>query len=101
MRRSSIAIGSAILLSAARSFAVTQVSNLSEPYTVGFTANGVKISLVSGSPSQRSDTGPNANRGWLRLTVPEPGAVAGAIAALAVLAVCHALARRRARRAVD
>lgn len=57
------------------------------------------ISLVSGALSQRAYSGPNANRGWLRLTVPEPGAAIGALGALVTLAVCHMLVRRRAKRA--
>jgi hypothetical protein len=64
--------------------------------------NGVgTISLVSGALSTRAFTSTNANRGWLRLTVPEPGALIGAAAALAALAVVHHLARRRAKRASD
>jgi sugar lactone lactonase YvrE len=64
--------------------------------------NGVgTLSLVSGSLSNRADTGPNANRGWLRLNVPEPGALVGAAAALGTLAACHFLARRRAKNAGD
>ena len=55
------------------------------------------VSLVSGALSFRSITGANANRGWLRLNLPEPPAALGAGAALAALAVCHALARRRGR----
>jgi hypothetical protein len=58
--------------------------------------NGIgTISLVSGALTDRPLTGPNGNRGWLRLTVPEPGAALGAVAALATLALCHGLARRR------
>jgi hypothetical protein len=53
------------------------------------------ISLVSGALSDRKFSGPDANRGWLRLTVPEPGAVISAIAALAMLAACHFAVRRR------
>ncbi len=52
------------------------------------------IQLVSGALSLRSATGENANRGQLNLTVPEPGATAGAAAALLALAVCHQLSRR-------
>jgi hypothetical protein len=64
--------------------------------------NGVgTISLVSGALSKRTITAANANRGWLRLTVPEPGALVGAAAALGTLAACHFLMRRRARRAGD
>ncbi|TMA24464.1 MAG: hypothetical protein E6J87_23855 [Deltaproteobacteria bacterium] len=55
------------------------------------------ISLVSGALSQRTTSGPNANRSWARYTLPEPGAVLGAAAALAMLGVCHGLVRRRSR----
>jgi hypothetical protein len=57
--------------------------------------NGIgTISLVSGAFSIRKFNGPNGNRGWLRLTVPEPGAAISAAAALAVVAVCHGVARK-------
>ncbi len=55
------------------------------------------ISLVSGALSDRALSGPNANRGWLSLTVPEPSAAMGALGALAALGVCHAAVRRRSR----
>ena len=57
------------------------------------------VSLVSGSPSARALSGPNANRGWLSLTlaVPEPTAALGAVGALAMLGLCHGLVRRRSR----
>ena len=58
---------------------------------------GGTLSLVSGALSNRAISGPNANRGWMRLVLPEPKAALGAGAALAALAVCHALARRRTR----
>jgi hypothetical protein len=58
--------------------------------------NGIgTISLVSGALGDHHLTGPPGNRGWLRLTVPEPNAALGATAALATLALCHGLARRR------
>jgi len=61
-------------------------------------ANGEgTISLVTGGLSNRVATGPNANRSWARYNLPEPGAVLGAAAALAVLGVCHGLVRRRSR----
>jgi hypothetical protein len=40
-------------------------------------------------------SGPNGNRAWLRLNIPEPSAVLGAASGLGMLALCHALARRR------
>ena len=58
--------------------------------------NGVgTIQLVASALSKRAVTGPNSNRSWAQYTLPEPGAVLGAAAALLVLGVCHALARRR------
>jgi len=55
------------------------------------------ISLISGSVSLRTLSGPNANRGWLTMNVPEPGAAGGAAGALLALAACHVLVRRRSR----
>jgi hypothetical protein len=55
------------------------------------------LSLVSGALSNRKASGPNSNRSWARYTLPEPGAVLGAAAALAVLGICHGLVRRRSR----
>ncbi len=55
------------------------------------------VSLVSGSLSLRLLSGPNANRGWLSLTLPEPTAALGAAGALAMLGLCHGLVRRRSR----
>jgi hypothetical protein len=52
------------------------------------------ISLVSGALGNRALTGPNGNRGWLRLTVPEAAPAISTAAALAAVALCHALARR-------
>jgi hypothetical protein len=51
------------------------------------------ISLVAGGLSSRAVSGPNANRGWLILTVPEPGSTLSLAAGLALLA----LLRRRRR----
>jgi hypothetical protein len=60
--------------------------------------NGLgRIQMVASSLSKRATTGPNSNRAWGEYTLPEPGAVLGAGAALAVLGVCHALVRRRSR----
>lgn len=60
------------------------------------TANGTRlVSLVTGAVSQRTASKPNANRGWLTLFLPEPGAVLGTLGALLALAGCHRLTRRR------
>jgi hypothetical protein len=53
------------------------------------------VTLVSGALSQRALSGPNANRGWVRMLLPEPGAALGAAGALGLLGVCHSLVRRR------
>jgi hypothetical protein len=59
-------------------------------------AGNGNIQLVSGALSTRKLSGPNANRGWLDLTlVPEPTAVLGATGALALLGLVHGLVRRR------
>jgi hypothetical protein len=59
------------------------------------TAMGVgKLSLVGGAVSDRSLTGENANRSFVFLDVPEPGAIAAAGVALLVLAACHQWVRR-------
>lgn len=55
------------------------------------------ISLVSGAVSARTLSGPNANRGWLNLYVPEPSAALGAVGALLMLVTCHRVTRRRSR----
>ena len=58
------------------------------------------ISLVSGALSVRALSGPNANRGWVSLTMlplPEPTGALGAVAALGMLGLCHGLVRRRSR----
>jgi hypothetical protein len=60
--------------------------------------NGVgTIQLVTGTLSRRTASGPNANRGWMRINVPEPSAALAAGAGLSMLALCHGLARRRSR----
>jgi hypothetical protein len=53
------------------------------------------VSLVTGTISDRTLRGPNANRGWLQIYVPEPGATLGAVAALLTLVTGHGLTRRR------
>ena len=55
------------------------------------------LSLVSGGLSRRSSSGGNANRGWVRLTLPEPSVTYGAAGALAMLVFFHALLGRRSR----
>jgi hypothetical protein len=55
------------------------------------------IQLVSGTLSTRVLSGPNANRAWLRLNLPEPSSTLAAAGGLAMLALCHGLARRRSR----
>jgi hypothetical protein len=55
------------------------------------------ISLVSGALSNRKLSGPNANKSWARYTLPEPGAALAAAAALAALALGHAVVKRRSR----
>ncbi len=58
-----------------------------------------KVQLVAGSLAARSFgfNYTSAGRGIVTLDVPEPPAIAGAIAALLVLAGCRSLARRRSR----
>jgi hypothetical protein len=56
--------------------------------------NGI-VALVSGSMTARSITGGNANRTWITLEIPEPGAFLDASAGLFALLGCHWLARRR------
>jgi hypothetical protein len=58
-------------------------------------AGSGNISLVSGALSTRALSGPNANRGWLSLTLPEPTAAMGATGALAMLGLCLGFVRRR------
>ena len=55
------------------------------------------VSLVSGAVSARAISGPNGNRGWQTLQVPEPSAIFAASAALFALLSLHQLVRRRAR----
>jgi hypothetical protein len=71
-----------------------------EKYTVtgmDSRVNGVgTISLVSGALANRRFSGETADHGWLRITVPEPSVALGECAALATIAACHVVARRRA-----
>ena len=53
------------------------------------------VSLVSGALSLRAVSGPNANRGWVSMTLPEPTAAVGAAGALGLLGLCHTVVRRR------
>jgi hypothetical protein len=55
------------------------------------------LSMVSGALSLRALSGPNANRGWISLNLPEPTVALGGMGALAMLAFCHGLVRRRSR----
>jgi hypothetical protein len=55
------------------------------------------VVMVSGAVSARSISGPNGDRRWLTLNVPEPGALGAGAASLLALLGCHALARRRDR----
>jgi len=87
----------------------TGMITISQPTALGtpevFTLTGMDsrvggvgtISLVAGALSDRVYSGANANRSWAQYTLPEPGAVLGAAAALAMLGVCHGLVRRRSR----
>lgn len=62
-------------------------------------SNGVgTLSLVSGSLADRTINGPEANRGWMRLVLPEPSGSLSCAAALAGLLSLHALLRRRSGR---
>lgn len=56
-----------------------------------------RVSLVTGAVSQRTASKPNANRGWVTLQLPEPGAALGTVSALIALLACHNLVRRRSR----
>jgi len=56
-----------------------------------------QISLVSGAVSARTASKPNANRGWMNLYLPEPGAALGTVGALLALLVCHNVVRRGSR----
>lgn len=56
------------------------------------------ISMVSSTVSDRSLSGPNANRAWVRLVLPEPSAAMAAMGAFAMLGICHTAVRGRSRR---
>jgi len=55
------------------------------------------IQLISGAVSDRTISGPNANRGWITLLIPEPSATLGAAGALLALVACQRLVRSRSR----
>jgi hypothetical protein len=55
------------------------------------------VVMVAGGVSARSISGPNGDRRWMTLNVPEPGSVAAGAAGLLTLVACHGLARRRSR----
>ena len=54
-----------------------------------------QVSLIAGAISDRTLSGPNANRGWLQMYVPEPGTTLGAVGALLTLLALHSVTRRR------
>jgi hypothetical protein len=63
-------------------------------------ANGVgpgNIQMVTGSLSDRILSGPNGNRGWVSLTLPEPAAMLGVTGAFLMLGLCNTVVRRRSR----
>jgi hypothetical protein len=53
------------------------------------------LSLVGGALSNRTFSGPNANRTWITYWLPEPGALVAGTSALMMLGGCHWLVRRR------
>ncbi len=53
------------------------------------------IQMVTGTVSDRALSGPNANRGWVSLTLPEPTALLGVTGAFAMLGLCNTVVRRR------
>lgn len=55
------------------------------------------IQMVTGTVSDRNLSGPNANRGWVSLTLPEPGAMLGVTGAFLMLGLCNTVVRRRSR----
>lgn len=56
--------------------------------------NGI-VNIVGGALSNRFASGPNANRTWNTLYLPEPGALLAGASALLMLGGCHWLVRRR------
>jgi len=56
--------------------------------------NGV-VNIVGGALSNRTFSGPNANRTWATYYLPEPGALLAGASALMMLGGCHFLVRRR------
>jgi hypothetical protein len=62
----------------------------------GRNANGSGLlSIVGGALSNRTLSGPNANRTWATYWLPEPGALVAGASALMMLGGCHWLVRRR------
>jgi hypothetical protein len=55
------------------------------------------IQMVTGTVSDRAASGPNANRGWVSLTLPEPAAMLGVTGAFLMLGLCNTVVRRRSR----
>ncbi len=53
------------------------------------------VTLVSGSLSSRPISGPNGNRAWLTLKIPEPRVGLGALVAMAGLVAAHRVSRAR------
>jgi hypothetical protein len=53
------------------------------------------VVMVAGAVSARSISGPNGDRRWLTLNVPEPSALGAGAAGFLALLGCHAIARRR------
>jgi hypothetical protein len=53
------------------------------------------IQMVTGTVSDRTLSKPNANRGWVSLTLPEPAAMLGVTGAFLMLGLCNTVARRR------
>jgi len=84
----------AIFMSQPAAFGDPEVFSITGSDGRNSTGNG-PISLVTSTISRRIQTGPNANRNFLTLVVPEPSAIAAAGTALAALAGLHGWLRRR------